>query len=149
MPELGRGHRLTVTGRATLEPARIHKLAHNDRLETGVAHQSRSNRQRLAIVASNRNGKLWIRAVGLAHEDRIGKRVERAHQMCSGQIFLRRDTNTFVLHLVGDNSVACLYGIAGVEYDLALKGVAVISTELRQRAIRHGEKECIAEGDRL
>jgi hypothetical protein len=46
-----------------LEPARIHKLAHNDRLETGVAHQSRSNRQRLAIVAGNWNGKLWIRTL--------------------------------------------------------------------------------------
>jgi hypothetical protein len=33
-----------------LEPARIQELAHNDWLETGVAHQSRSNRQRLAIV---------------------------------------------------------------------------------------------------
>src|SRR5436190_11596708 len=139
----------TVTGRATLEPARIHKLAHNDWLETGVAHQSRSNHQSLAIVAGNRNGKLWLRAVGLAYEDRIGKRIERAHQVCAGQIFLRCDTNTFALHLVGDNSVARWYGIAGVEYDLALKRAAVISTELRQRAIRNGEKERIAEGDCL
>src|SRR5262249_4240940 len=100
-------------------PARIHKLAHNDRLETGVAHQSRSNCQRLAIVAGNWNGKLWIRTVGLAYEDRIGKRVERAHQMCSGQILLRRDPNTFALHLVGDNSGARWHGIAGVESDLA------------------------------
>ena len=69
--------------------------------------------------------------------------------MCSGQIFLRRDPNTVALHLVGDNSVARGYGIAGVEYDLALKRAAVISTELRQRAVRNGEKERIAEGDRL
>ena len=124
MPKLGRGHRLTVTGRTTLEPARIHKFAHNDWLETGVAHQSPGNCQRLAIIAGNRNGKLWIRAVGLAYEDRIGKRVERAHQVCAGQILLRRDTNTFALHLIGDNSVARWYGIAGVEYDLALKRAA-------------------------
>src|SRR5262249_34471730 len=69
--------------------------------------------------------------------------------MCSGQILLRRDPNTFALHLVGDNSVARWYCIAGVEYDLALKGAAVISTELRQRAIRNSEKERIAKGDRL
>ena len=67
MPELGRGHRLTVTGRATLEPARIHKLAHNDRLETGVAHQSRSNRA--AVIST----ELWQRAVRNGEKERIAE----------------------------------------------------------------------------
>src|SRR3984893_14645134 len=149
LPQLGRAHRLTVTGSAALESACIAKLAHDDRLESGVAHQPRSNSERLAVISRNRDGKLRIRTVRLAREDHIGKRVERTHEPRAGQIFLRSDSDSIALHLVRDRTIASGYRVAGVEHYLALEDIAVLLSDLRQRAVGHRDEQRVAERNRL
>src|SRR5216684_112299 len=148
--ELGSAHGLSVAGRAALEPARIRELADQHRVEAGVAHQFLREPHRLGIVTGDRNRELRIGAVRLAREDRITERVERAHQPRAGQIFLRGDADSVLLDLLGDRgTVAPRNGVAGVEHDLVLQRVAKLLPELRQRAVRHRDEECAAEGNRL
>jgi hypothetical protein len=54
-----------------------------------------------------------------------------------------------VFDFVRDGTVACGDRIARIEHDLAPERSAVLSADLRQRAIRDGDEDYVSDGNRL
>ena len=56
----------------------------------------------------------------------------------------RSNSDAIALNLLGNGAVAAGHGIIGVEHDLPRQRFAVISADLRHRAVRHGDEDNVA-----
>src|SRR5262249_36123756 len=141
--------RLPVAKPAALKQLGARKLADDDRIETGIANQSRRDLHAVLIVTGNRHREFWIGPVRFAGEYPVGHRVEGANEPRSRQVFLRGHTDAVGFALIGDRAIARCNGIAGVEDDVAFESRRMLLSNLRYRSVAHGQQHNIGEYDRL
>ena len=123
------------------------QIADHDRLEAGVAHQARGQRDRLGVVARHRHaGPLAVLVLCDVRQPRVADGVERAHDKRAGQQLGRGEAGALLARPGRDLAVAVHEGIAGVDQRLALELVRQILAQLRQRAVGHRHQHDLAEG---
>ena len=128
-----------------LETPRVRKRSHSHRIEASVTHKRGRNLHGLWIVAGNRYRKFRIRPVRLARKHHVRQGVECANDAHARKILLRRYTDSVLFDFVGNGAIARRHRIAGVEHHLSLHPRGIVFADLRDRPIRHGNEQNVAE----
>ena len=136
---------LPIARLTALETPRVCKRSDGHRIEASVTHKRGRDLHGLLIVAGNRYRKFRIRPVRLARKHHVRHGVECADDAHTREILLRRHTDSVLFDFIGNGAIARRHRVAGVEHYLSLHARGIVFANLRDRPVRHGNEQNVAE----